>query len=133
MNIAAVAGDPRLQRLLVVGGTLLFFVLANMRSPLPNDDGVLYLMLAEHSAAQGLSAAFELVHRPLYAVAIGGIHALTGLGMTGAAQVLNGACAIGLVFAFLRLARELHGEATLWPWALLLLLFTPNSTTTSPT
>lgn len=126
MNVAAALGEPRWRLLLVVGGTLLFFVLANLRSPLPNDDGVLYLMLAERSAAQGLAAAFELVNRPLYAVAIGGIHALTGLGMTGAAQVLNGACAIGLVFAFLRLARELHGEENLWPWALLLLLFHPK-------
>ncbi|MFM7784416.1 MAG: hypothetical protein ACKPE6_07230, partial [Gammaproteobacteria bacterium] len=34
--------------------------------------------------------------------------------------------AIGLVLAFLRLARELHGEQSLWPWALLLLLFHPK-------
>lgn len=126
MNIASALAEPRWRLLLVVFATLVFFVLANLRSPLPNDDGVLYLMLAGRSAEQGLTAAFELVHRPLYALAIGGIHSLTGLGMSSAAQVLNGACAIGLVLAFLRLARELHGEQSLWPWALLLLLFHPK-------
>lgn len=126
MNIPSALSEPRWRFLLVLCATLVFFVLANIRSPLPNDDGVLYLMLAERSAAQGLAAAFELVHRPLYALVIGGIHSITGLGISGAAQVLNGACAIGLVLAFLRLARELHGEESLWPWALLLLLFHPK-------
>jgi hypothetical protein len=126
VKIPAALSEPRWRFLLVLLTTLVFLVLANLRSPLPNDDGVLYLMLAEHSVAQGLAAAFELVHWPLYSLAIGGIHAFTGLGMTGSAQLLNGVCAIGLVLAFLRLARELHGEESLWPWALLLLLFHPK-------
>jgi len=112
--------------LMLAAVSLGMFVFANLRSPLPNEDGVLYLMLAERISEGGLAAGFDLFDRPIYSAMIAGIHGLTGLGFVASAQVLNASCVLGLVAAFLLLCREVHGDVAVVPWAAALLLAHPK-------
>ncbi len=112
--------------LLLAAASLVLFLFANLRSPLPNEDGVLYLMLAERISEGGFAAGFDLFDRPLYSAMIAGIHALTGLSFVSSAEILNAACVLGLVVAFLELCRELHHEDSVIPWAAALLLAHPK-------
>ncbi len=114
------------EALLIAAASIGLFVLANLRSPLPNEDGVLYLMLAERISEGGLAAGFDLFDRPLYSGMIAGIHAITGLSFVLSAGLLNAACVLGLVAMFLRFCRELHGDASVVPWAAALLLMHPK-------
>ena len=118
---------PRHRSALVLGAvTLCFFVFANLRSPLPNDDGVLYLMLAERISEGGLAAGFDLFDRPLYSGMIAGLHAVTGLSLIAAAQLLNAGCVLAMVAAFVLLCRELYDDPEVMPWAAALLLLHPK-------
>lgn len=105
---------------------LAMFVFANLRSPLPNEDGVLYLMLAERISEGGLAAGFDLFDRPLYSGMIAVIHGITGLGFVASAHVLNASCVLGMVAAFLLLCRTLYDDASVVPWAAALLLAHPK-------
>ncbi len=117
----------RHRRALALGAvTLCFFVFANLRSPLPNDDGVLYLMLAERISEGGLAAGFDLFDRPLYSGMIAGLHAITGLSLITAAQLLNAGCVLGMVAAFVLLCRELYDDPEVMPWAAALFLLHPK-------
>lgn len=114
------------ETLVIAGMSLALFVFANLRTPLPNEDGVLYLMLAERISEGGLAAGFDLFDRPLYSGMIAAIHGITGLGFVASAYLLNGACILGMVAAFLLLCRELHDDASVVPWAAALLLAHPK-------
>jgi hypothetical protein len=105
---------------------LAMFVFANLRSPLPNEDGVLYLMLAERISEGGLASGFDLFDRPLYSGMIAVIHGITGLGFVASAHVLNASCVLGMVAAFLLLCRTLYDDASVVPWAAALLLAHPK-------
>jgi hypothetical protein len=112
--------------LLLGAATLALFAFACARAPLQNEDSVLYVVLAERIAAQGLASGFELFDRPFYSALVAGLHLLTGLPALGAARALNAACAVLLVCAFAEFCRLLYREDRLLPWAGLLLLAHPK-------
>jgi len=105
---------------------LALFWLAWLRTPLINDDGVLYLLLAGQIQAQGLDSAMELFDRPLYAWMISTVTSLTGLSLHHSAIALDALLATGLALAFVAFCSRLYGEQRLLPWAALLVLLHPK-------
>ena len=112
--------------LLLAALTLALFAFANLRSPLVNEDGVLYLLLAERIGDEGLAAAFALWDRPFYPWLIASIHALTGLSITHSALCLDATFCVLLVLAFAEFCRLLYDDRGVLPWAALLILAHPK-------
>ncbi|MFM7273997.1 MAG: hypothetical protein ACKO4A_09085 [Gammaproteobacteria bacterium] len=102
------------------------FLLAKLRNPLLNDDGVLYLQLAERITGHGLLAAFDTFDRPFYAALIAALGALPGVGLQAAAQLLGAATVVALALGFARFAALLYEDSRIVPWAMLLLLLHPK-------
>jgi hypothetical protein len=105
---------------------LALFFLANLRTPLINDDGVLYLLLAEQIRALGIGSAMELFDRPLYAWMISAAHSVSGLSLHHSAIALDALLATAMALAFVAFCRQLYGEPRLLPWAALLFLLHPK-------
>jgi hypothetical protein len=102
------------------------FAFANLRSPIVNEDGVLYLLLAERIGDAGLGSAFALYDRPFYSWLIAAIHAASGLPLAQSARCLDAAFCVVLVLAFADFCRLLYGERRVLPWAALLVLAHPK-------
>ena len=112
--------------LLLAALTLALFAWANLRSPLVNEDGVLYLLLAERIGTEGLSSAFALYDRPFYPWLIAAIHAVSGLSLAHSALCVNAAASVLLALAFTEFCRLLYGDRGVLPWAALLILAHPK-------
>jgi hypothetical protein len=112
--------------LLLAALTLALFVFANLRSPLVNEDGVLYLLLAERIGTEGLSSAFALYDRPFYPWLIAAIHAVSGLSLTHSALCLDATFCVLLALAFAEFCRLLYDDRGVLPWAALLILAHPK-------
>ena len=112
--------------LLLAALTLALFAFANLRSPLVNEDGVLYLLLAERIGNEGLSSAFALYDRPFYPWLISAIHAVSGLSLTHSALCLDAAFCVLLTLAFAEFCRLLYDDRAVLPWAALLILAHPK-------
>lgn len=112
--------------LAVALAALAAFALANLRSPLLNDDGVLYLQLAARITEHGILAAFDTFDRPFYAGLIAALAALPGLDPHGAARVLGALAAVALALGFTRFCALLYADQRIVPWAALLLLLHPK-------
>ena len=122
---AAATGLSRFY-LLLAALALALFAFANLRSPLVNEDGVLYLVLAERIGNEGLSSAFALYDRPFYPWLIAAIRAVSGLSLTHSALCLDAAFAVMLALAFTEFCRLLYGDRGVLPWAALLILAHPK-------
>lgn len=68
-----------------------------------NNDGLLYLHVAQVFAEQGLGAAFSQFNWPFFSVLIGLLHKALGLGYEGAAYLLNALLLALLCGSFVRL------------------------------
>ena len=112
--------------LLLAALTLALFAFANLRSPLVNEDGVLYLLLAERIGNEGLSSAFALYDRPFYPWLISAIHAVSGLSLTHSALCLDATFCVLLTLAFTEFCRLLYDDRAVLPWAALLILAHPK-------
>lgn len=112
--------------LLLAALTLALFAVANLRSPLVNEDGVLYLLLAGRIGPEGLSSAFALYDRPFYPWLIATIHAASGLSLTHSAVCLDAVFCVLLALAFAEFCRLLYGDRGVLPWAALLILAHPK-------
>jgi hypothetical protein len=121
----APARAPRFH-LLLAAATLVMFLFAQWRTPLPNEDGVLYLVLAERIATQGFAAAYALFDKPVYSALIAALHGALGIPVLAAARVLNALCVLLLVAAFTEFCRLLYDDARVRPYAALLLLAHPK-------
>lgn len=117
---------PSLWHGLLLLATLLLFAFANLYNPLINEDGVLYLLLAERIASEGLDAAFSLFDKPLYSALIAALHSLLGLPLRQSALLIDAALACLLVAAFAEFCRLLYRDRSVLPWAALLLLAHPR-------
>ncbi len=95
--------------------TLALFAFANLRSPLVNEDGVLYLLLAERIGNEGLGAAFALWDRPFYPWLIASIHALSGLSIAHSALCLDATFWVLLALAFAEFCRLLYDDRGVLP------------------
>ncbi len=111
---------------LLLLASLLLFAFANLYNPLINEDGVLYLLLAERIGSEGLDAAFTLFDKPLYSALIAAVHSLLGLPLRQSALLIDAALACLLVAAFAELCRLLYRDRSVLPWAALLLLAHPR-------
>jgi len=112
--------------LLLAALTLALFAFANLRSPLPNEDGVLYLLLAERIGNEGLSSAFALYDRPFYPWLIAAIRAVSGLSLSHSALGLDATFCVLLALAFAEFCRLLYDDRGVLPWAALLILAHPK-------
>ena len=115
----------RLYPLAAVASLALYWF-ANHRSPLLNDDGVLYLLVAKNISAHGLAAGFALYDRPFYSLFIAALHEYLGIGVTAAAHLINATLSCAIVLAFTHLARLLYRDPGVAPWAALLILMHPK-------
>ena len=106
--------------------TLALFAFANLRSPLVNEDGVLYLLLAERIGNGELASAVALFNRPFYPSLIAALHSLGGLGLQQSAWCIDAAFAVLLAVAFAEFCRLLYGDNRVLPWAALLILAHPK-------
>jgi len=122
---ARLARDARFQLLLALAAGALF-AFANLRSQIVNEDGVLYLLLAQRIGDAGLGAAFAQYDRPFYSWAIAAIHAVTGLSLAQSARCLGALFCVLLAMAFADFCRLLYEDHRVRPWAALLLLAHPK-------
>jgi hypothetical protein len=122
------AALPRALRFhgLLAAATLLLFLVAQWRTPLPNEDGVLYLVLAERIATGGFAAAYALFDKPVYSALIAALHGALDIPVLAAARLLNALCVLLLVAAFTEFCRLLYDDARMRPYAALLLLAHPK-------
>lgn len=75
-----------------------------------NRDGILYLDTAQAYLHGGLGAAIQSYPWPAYAIFIAETARLTGLGLQGAAHLLDALCLFLLGAAFIRLCKQVDGE-----------------------
>ncbi|MCG3168514.1 MAG: hypothetical protein CALGDGBN_00011 [Pseudomonadales bacterium] len=118
--------DRRHFNVLLVLASVALSVVAILRDPIINDDGVFYLMLAREAATNGIAASFALFDRPLYPILIALLHQASGLPLLAGARLLDAALLALLVVNFTRFAVLLCGERSLAPWIALLVLLFPQ-------
>jgi hypothetical protein len=118
--------SERHTHLLLVAASCALSALAILRDPLINDDGVLYLVLAQTLERDGLEAALALFGWPWYSVLIAALHGLTGLSLVVSAHLLDTALLALLALGFCRLVAILFADPRAFAWAALVLLLLPQ-------
>lgn len=113
-------------RLWAVVASLLLSFLNVLLNPIPNADAFEYVRTAEIFLSEGLAAAYAYQPSATYAVAFGALHALTGLELFAAAQVINALLFAGLVYAFITLALEIRASKRIALLAALTVLIFPQ-------
>jgi Dolichyl-phosphate-mannose-protein mannosyltransferase len=111
---------------IVAAIALALLALSISRHPFLNEDGALYLLVADRIGALGLGAAMQIFDRPFYSALIAAVHALTGLELRWSAYLLNTLFVVVIALAFVDFSRLLYDDARILPWAALLLLAHPR-------
>lgn len=106
----AKSGGGRTPEMAAALGSLVLSAVVLLRSPLPNNDGVYYLLAADTFMRDGLAAATAIHPWPFYSVLIAALGSLPGVSTAAAAWGL-GALLIALTSAaFVGVVRELGAE-----------------------
>lgn len=109
-NIRAKGGGAHAPELAAALGSLVLSAIVLIRSPLPNNDGVYYLLAADTFMRDGLAAASAIHPWPFYSVLIAALGTFPGLSTAATAWGL-GALLLALTSAaFVGVVRELGGE-----------------------
>lgn len=111
---------------LVALASLALSGLAILRDPLINDDGVLYLVVAQSITERGFAGAFEIYDKPFYSMLIAALHGLSGISLLGSAHLLDAFFMAVLAVVFVRLAPQLTGDTGVQKWAAALVLLFPQ-------
>ena len=94
--------------------------------PLPNPDGVVYLLAAQAWLDAGYADAAEIYPLPLYSILIASVHAISGLPLLTSAHCLDGALIAGLIVGLQRLTAALGGGVRVQAIAVVLALLLPE-------
>lgn len=109
------AGDIRFVRLVTILGSLLLSVLAVVLNELPNTDAYTYIRAADIALDQGMGAAFEHYQWAQFPLMMASLHALTGISLTGAANVINALLFALLSVSFVNIVAALTpSRRTIW-------------------
>jgi hypothetical protein len=112
--------------LLLAALTVAVFAFIRARNALVNDDGVLYLMLAQRIGDEGLRSVLAMYDRPFYPLLIASIHAVSGLSLSASAGCLDALLAIAMVCCFAQFCCLLYDDRRILPWAALVILAHPK-------
>jgi hypothetical protein len=94
--------------------------------PLPNPDGVIYLLAAQAWLEAGYGGAAAIYPLPFYSILIASVHALSGLPWLTSAHCLNGALIAGLIVGLQRLSAALGGGLRVQAIVVVLALLLPE-------
>jgi hypothetical protein len=104
--------------------SLILSVWCVFADPVVNNDGILYLRVAQALRAGELHQALELHHWPFYPALIAAVSSVSSLPVEPAAHVINAVLVALLIWAFLAAALELGADGTtLWLALVVVLLF----------
>lgn len=108
-------GDMRFIRTVTVVGSLLLSVLAIVLNELPNSDAYTYIRTADIALTQGLGAAFEHYQWAQFPLLMAALHALTGISVLAAANLINALLFALLSLSFVNIVATLTpSRRTLW-------------------
>ena len=94
--------------------------------PLPNPDGVVYLLAAQAWLDSGYSAAASVYSRPLYSILIAWVHGLSGMDLLTSARCLDTVLIACLIVALQRLSAAVGGTVRVQAIVVVLALLLPE-------
>jgi hypothetical protein len=94
--------------------------------PLPNPDGVVYLLAAQAWLEDGYAAAAATYPLPIYSILIACVHSASGLSLLTSAHCLDAALIAGLIVGMQRLAAALGGGVRVQVIVVVLALLLPE-------
>ena len=97
------AGDIRFIRVVTVLGSLLLSLSAILLNELPNTDAYTYIRTAEIALQQGIGAAFAHYQWAQFPLMMAALHAVTGISLPGAANLINAALFVLLSLSFVNI------------------------------
>jgi len=112
--------------LILSAAALALLLFSVLRRPFVNEDGALYLMIAQRISIDGLASGMSLFDSPFYSALIAATHAVTGLSLQASAYLLNAAFVVTIALAFTDLCRQLYDDRRIVPWAALVVLAHPK-------
>jgi len=128
--VPALPNDRRLAEITISIGAVLasiaFSITHLVLDPLPNPDGVVYLVAAQAWLDEGYVAAAAIYPLPVYSILIAWVHAASGLTLLTSAHCLDVALIAGLIVAMQRLTAALGGGMRVQVIVVVLALLLPE-------